>query len=168
MPEGLVGYAITLNGKALVETEAYQAKDGVPAKTPLLIKGAKNTYTLAEATETKSLMGQNDLKGAATDDEIKAADGKKLYVYANGAKGYGFYWPMGTQGEKVSNIKGKCYLEADAAAQVQAFFLNLSNPTAIETLDVQAENETIYDLSGRRVRQAGRGLYIINGKKVVR
>ena len=38
--------------------------------------------------------------------------------------------------------------------------------TTVKTID--ATNGTAFDLSGRRVAQPRRGLYIVNGKKVVR
>ena len=39
--------------------------------------------------------------------------------------------------------------------------------TGVESIEVNADNQVIYDLSGRRVAKAGKGLYIINGKKVL-
>ena len=39
--------------------------------------------------------------------------------------------------------------------------------TGIESIASQnTESKTIYDLSGRRVQNAGKGLYIVNGKKM--
>jgi len=44
-------------------------------------------------------------------------------------------------------------------------------PTAIESIEAEKaadlENATIYNMNGQRVEKAGKGLYIINGKKVV-
>ena len=34
--------------------------------------------------------------------------------------------------------------------------------------DGNADNDIIYDLSGRRVNKAHKGVYIINGKKIVK
>lgn len=42
------------------------------------------------------------------------------------------------------------------------------SPTAISTATVAPAVEAIYDLSGRRVSNAAKGLLIVNGKKVVR
>jgi len=48
--------------------------------------------------------------------------------------------------------------------------MKADNPTAISTVKAQAEGEEIiYDLQGRRLNDIPRkGIYIINGKKVVR
>ena len=39
--------------------------------------------------------------------------------------------------------------------------------TGIENIDANAENSVIYDLNGRRVQNAQKGIYIKNGKKVI-
>jgi hypothetical protein len=39
---------------------------------------------------------------------------------------------------------------------------------AISEVSVKAENKTIYNLKGQQVMNAQKGLYIINGKKVVK
>ena len=39
--------------------------------------------------------------------------------------------------------------------------------TGIANVNVNANNNIIYDLQGRKTEQSGRGIYIINGKKVL-
>ena len=44
-------------------------------------------------------------------------------------------------------------------------------PSPVCTVTVNGESTapaTVYDLSGRRVSRAGKGVYIVNGKKVLR
>ena len=41
------------------------------------------------------------------------------------------------------------------------------NPTSIESVEMRNEKEEIYDLSGRKVENPTKGIYIINGNKVV-
>ena len=40
--------------------------------------------------------------------------------------------------------------------------------TAIEKVDIRNEKEGIFDLSGRRVENPAKGIYIVNGKKVIK
>ena len=40
--------------------------------------------------------------------------------------------------------------------------------TDVEQLTMDNSQLTIYDLQGRRVKTPGKGLYIINGKKVIK
>lgn len=47
-------------------------------------------------------------------------------------------------------------------------FADDSQTTAIKSVDVDdSRSKTVYDLQGRRVAQPGKGLYIVNGKKVI-
>ena len=43
----------------------------------------------------------------------------------------------------------------------------VETPTAIRSLDQERKSTAIYDLSGRRVEKVQKGIYIINGKKVL-
>lgn len=51
----------------------------------------------------------------------------------------------------------------------QLFYLGTTAPTAVERIDAATEKKAtvIYNLAGQRVQKAVRGLYIINGKKVL-
>jgi hypothetical protein len=43
----------------------------------------------------------------------------------------------------------------------------ISNATAINTVKTTSEQGVVYNLQGQQVMQPTKGLYIINGKKVV-
>ena len=43
-----------------------------------------------------------------------------------------------------------------------------SAPTGITSKTVTEKTADVYDLSGRRVKSAHKGIYIVNGKKMVR
>ena len=69
-------------------------------------------------------------------------------------------------------VKGfRAYLPVDNStieAGLASFRLVFGVPTGIDTIGNQpAQEQTVYDLSGRRVEHAGKGLYIVNGKKVM-
>ena len=74
-------------------------------------------------------------------------------------------------GDHFLNNANKAYLPVPAEA-VSARFLNFDfgNETAIESVEgvENAANAVIYDLSGRRVQKAQKGLYIVNGVKVIK
>ena len=64
---------------------------------------------------------------------------------------------------------GKAYLAAPAAgSRMLNIFFEESNATLIESVAAEdnGHNLEIYDLRGQRVQNPGKGLYIINGKKV--
>jgi hypothetical protein len=60
----------------------------------------------------------------------------------------------------------KAYLPATSEAR----FLNINfdTETGINSVDVVNGKAEVYDLSGRRVKKVQKGLYIINGIKVVK
>ncbi len=47
------------------------------------------------------------------------------------------------------------------------FTFTVVEPTGIEGVEAEVENNTIYDISGRRIAEITKaGIYIVNGKKV--
>lgn len=68
------------------------------------------------------------------------------------------------------NLKGmRAYFNAPAAAGVKLFISGEDMPTCIESLGGNAiENGTIFNLAGQRVNKVQKGIFIVNGKKVVR
>lgn len=153
MPEGVTGYIVTdaANGSAkLAEVSA------VPANTPILVQGAAGTYTFNEATTTDPVTGNKLL---ASDGSI-VGDAATIYVLSTGNSGVGFY--LLASGTKVP--ANKCYLQVRSGARS---FIGFGDETAISTMNHQPSTIHHYDLQGRRVLQPTKGLYIVNGKKVV-
>ena len=71
-----------------------------------------------------------------------------------------------------TTVKGfRAYLPVDNSTTGggdSSFRLVFGVSTGIDTIGNQpAQEQTVYDLSGRRVERAGKGLYIVNGKKVM-
>jgi hypothetical protein len=65
----------------------------------------------------------------------------------------------------------KAYLNIPtSSARFLVFNFDEDNETAIESIGSEDGNmkEEIYDLVGRRVQNAQKGLYIVNGKKVIK
>lgn len=62
---------------------------------------------------------------------------------------------------------GKAFLRK-SGAQANAYIFNFGETTGIGSVEQQENGkDVIYDLSGRRVTKAQRGLYIVNGRKVL-
>ena len=90
-----------------------------------------------------------------------------IYVLNKGTNGVGFYKlkatePYGTIGAN------KAYLTY-SGSQAPTFFAFGNETTGIEMPTVEDVNAdaVVYDLQGRRVVNPTKGLYIVNGKKVV-
>lgn len=62
----------------------------------------------------------------------------------------------------------KAYLTSADAASVKAFAFSFEDvEDAIRAIESENSGLEIYDIAGRRVQKAQKGLYIVNGKKVM-
>lgn len=174
MPTGLEGKIMKINaGGALEAVTVYDAGDVVPAETPLLIKGSEGTYVIASTDDDASSasISGNLLHGTLTQAETSGATGsEKYFMLGNGTKGLGWYIGA-NEGAAFTIGANKCYLVVDPAlggSSVKGFFsIEGSTETAIEAIEAENNSKAIYDLQGRRVNKATKGLYIVNGKKVL-
>ena len=140
----------------------------IPAEIGFIVryKGGVNETTgcvyMKIADSAPALPGRNELTGTL-ETVAKPATGT-VYTLQNLNNTLGLYKYTG------ANVKGgKAYYHlADGAAVHMGFVFDFEGQTTgVESIEVNAENQVIYDLSGRRVAKAGKGLYIINGKKVL-
>ena len=80
-------------------------------------------------------------------------------------KEVGFYTAKKTDGQWLNN-GFKAYLPKTGKSATLRF--NFGGTTAIESVVTGLDtNAAIYDLSGRRVEKAVKGIYIQNGKKII-
>ena len=147
------GYAAKFNGTTVDLVPVTE----VPTDNAVLIEGAgKYTFNVIASA---AAIADNDL---LISDGTVVGDGT-IYVLANGANGVGFY-----KLEDAAKVPAsKAYLKLAAPAPE---FLGFSdgNTTSINELNVKGQAEgTYFNLAGQRVAQPTKGLYIVNGKKVV-
>lgn len=150
----------------------------VPANTGVMLMSdfADVTYyTVDNYTVAALTADANMLKPApATTSVFTAETGYKYYKLAyddyEAQTGLGFYW--GAENGGAFKVKaGTAYLAVHKtiAASAKGFTLN-GEATGIEGVNANVENaKAIYNLNGQRVASMAKpGLYIVNGKKVVR
>ncbi len=149
----------------------------VPANTGVLLecKKATATYYFFKASDGKVTLPDNQLMPAPANGGVfEATDVYKYYklAYDNYDKqeGLGFYWGA-PEGGKFFVKAGTAYLAVSKAntAGAKGFAFN-GEATGIEGVNANVENaNAIYNLNGQRVASMAKpGLYIVNGKKVVR
>lgn len=154
VPTDVTAYGSAVDGDRLVLTEI--AGGVIPANTAVVLAGAAGTYNLTIGGEAGEVT--TDLTGVIA---TAAAPANAYTLQAPAGEATGFYPYTGT------NVNGfKAYLET--AAGIKGFAFDLGTATGIEEVEAVAPKEVvIYDLAGRRVQKAVKGLYIINGKKVI-
>ncbi len=165
IPEGVEAYAVSNVGAesaSLVKVEYV-----IPANEAVLLNGAAGPYEF-KYSASASPVESNLLEGTVFDANIAAN------AYVLSAQGepavVGFYKAKLNleEGTKFKNNAFKAYLPVVSEARFFVFDFG-GTETAIE--GIEAENTAdavVYDLAGRRVQKAQKGLYIVNGKKVVK
>ena len=157
--EDLTVYTATDNGKSVKLNEVTTKK--VPANTPVVLKGEAGDYP-AKIISSADALGDNDL---CISDGTTATAEANIYVLANKSpNGVGFYKWAGTS----SLSAGKIYLKAETSNNAPFLGFDGEGTTGINSVERGALSvEGCYTLDGRRVAQPTKGLYIVNGKKVV-
>ena len=161
IPEGVRVYKAHVD-KANNQLVCGEVKNHLPANNGAIIIGSKETkITLVPSTADVAPLQDNDLKGT----NVTLARNQNVTTFVlNGSKAeIGFYPYTG------ANIaKYKAYVEVDKELAAQGLRFSFGTATDIENTLTEGEGEAkeYYDLSGRRVAQPTKGLYIVNGKKM--
>lgn len=170
MPEGVKGGVVTdakVEGTLVVDYK-YGSGSVVPAKSALLLNGAKNDYEVALKLEETS-ENVNLLKGTS-DESLTTSDeaGAKFYKLANDKdKGIGFYWGA-DNGAAFTNSANKAYLAvAGGASAAKGFALGGVDTGIKEVTEVGKMAGKIYNLQGMQQKGLLKGICIVNGKKFV-
>ena len=162
VPTGTEVYAITLSNGKLTMT---QIADGiVKSGLAVVLKSTTGSLTMTKTETTGSFQGTSSLNGTLT--EINGNANGNIYVLNTGSKGAGFY-KLAENGTVPAN---KAYLVYDGAAGARDYFLFDETTSISEELRVKSEEiatAPVYDLQGRRVNTPTKGVYIVNGRKVV-
>ena len=160
-------YTLTVNNakNGLTLSEAISE---VPAGTPVLLRHTESSVTASIASSAayaSAPLTTTALTGVYTNTAVTG--GTDYFLGIVDSK-MGFYHWLG------STLKAnRAYLEASklsqAGAGVKGFALNFDLPTIIDALNAQeASKGAIYNLAGQRVNRAQKGIFIMNGKKVVK
>ena len=170
MPEGVKGGVVTdakVEG-TLVVNYKYGSGSVVPAKSALLLNGAKNDYEVAlkleETSEDVNLLKGTSYESLTTSDKA----GAKFYKFANDKdKGIGFYWGA-DNGAAFNNSANKAYLAvAGEASAAKGFALGGVDTGIKEVTEVGKMAGKIYNLQGMQQKGLQKGICIVNGKKFV-
>lgn len=159
IPAGVKAYYVSAKGTeatmTAIDAQAIPANQGV-----ILTSESGEAVTMVPAaSETAATITGNQLgHSAGAAKTLTAGEG---YILGNGTEGIAFY-PC-----KVGSLPiNKAYLLGNGES---AIVMNFGNAvTGINTIAAPASAKApIFDLSGRRVVKATKGLYIQNGKKVI-
>ena len=161
LPAGLTAYkASEVGADAVTFTSVEEA---VPAGTGLLLKGTASTaYNIPVAASASALEG-NKLVGCTAETVLEKNANYWVLVNNGGAAEF---QSLKTNGATIP--AGKAYLNAAAAAGSRLAIVFNDETTGIATVEnASVLNENYYNLNGQRIVAPQKGLFIVNGKKVV-
>ncbi len=152
IPAGVEAFAVT----AIENDEATltAVETTIPANTPVILKADEGSYDFDITTSDATV--ENKLAGA-----LPSVEWVDEYTLQNSDAGVGLF------NNDVTILAGfKAYLPAsEVPAGVKGVKFDIE--TAVKAIEAaQQAGETMYDLNGRRIFKAQKGVYIINGKKI--
>ena len=162
-----------VDGKLVIEK--YATGDIVPANTGVMIaalEGGNYDVTLSAEAGT-SVLGSDNLLKPSGDAGITAANMNVAYtkfyrLTMHNNTQIGFWWGA-AEGAAFDLTANKAYLAVPTTSAAPNFFWFGGDVTAIKGIEAAkaVENGAVFNLAGQRVAQPTKGLYIVNGRKVV-
>ena len=159
LPQGVIAYTAgapqTADGIEFVPlTECGTGV--IAANTPVVLAAENGTYYIGVGGEAEAIEAENQLRGVLKSESVS---GSNIYALKNGE----FVKRANSSGTIAANTAYYTADNADASLPVKK-----GEATGIK--DVKAENgkvKGIYDLHGRKVAKPIKGIYIIDGNKVL-
>lgn len=170
IPTGVECYTVTSAANG-VSTLSLVEKN-LPAHMGVVVKANANTSHTFAYKSTYAGKGaiENLLQGSIVDAEITGNG----YVLSAPEGVVGLYAAKLTDGKFLNNAN-KAYLPASAVASNAPMFSFSRGGDEEDTTGIEYSSPlnsmpstAIYDLTGRRVEKMEKGIYIVNGKKVIR
>ena len=171
IPEGVKAYVATetpvMNGETGYITMT-ELEDIIPANTGAVLRGDADTYNFIPSISYGTPVEDNMLVGyeaadnkADSQSAVTLPESSTVYVLAVENDKAGFY-----KKEAGFNVRNnKAYLHIPGVQSARCLVFDFGGETGIlETENGEVKTENSYDLSGRRVVKAQKGVYIVNGE----
>ena len=179
IPAGVEAYTANRIEGDYLKMQAVE--DVIPANTAVIIKAEEGTYSFAYSDETPDAIEGNLLRGTLTDTYIKPASAQTAYVLSKVDGVVGMYKAKLKADGTFKNNANRVYMllgeinvgegdldTSNPGGQLSnGYRFDFSGTTAIEGIEAESAAPAVYyDLSGRRVENPTKGIYIVNGSKV--
>ena len=171
LPEGVTAHVATEIKDRTIEI--VPIGNVVPANTPVILIDKKNrpTIYLTYGGTFDGKLPNNGLTGATQKIEINDNNYKNYYVVGHGSRHIGLYYPSnrgiasGLAYYPLSSVKAQNV----SAKSSYGFVFAENTTTGIENIkaNTSIKDNIYYNLSGQAVKNPTKGIYILNGKKVV-
>ena len=178
VPENMEAYTYKMANDKLTVSTTYGEGEVIPAGTGVVLKAAKGSYEFEVSEEGGLEDGDNLLHGSDMQTTINEPGYKYYMLSLNGdsdPESVGFYWGKNSNnGTQITNGAHKAYLAiptSDSSTNgAKSFFLFNDLETTDGIKDYNREtitNNSYYNLNGQRVSRLQKGIYVVNGRKVL-
>lgn len=162
VPAGVTTYTAAYNAETN-EVDLTEAGSTIAANTPVIVMGSADVNKDFYGAPAKAETVGTELVGILKDN-VNVPAGSYVLQTQNEVQQF---YKVATEAK---GKKNRCYLNIPAASVKVLNIVVDGEETAIMNLDadVNAGKAQIFDLSGRKVSKAQNGIYIVNGRKVVK
>lgn len=165
MDKGMTAYvAASREDDVITLTEIENGE--VPAMTPVVIAAEPRTYTLDILAEAPADVESKLLSGSLLPYDIQESP---AYIFGVDEAGTPTFYRVADDDSQLGANKAYFAPQGDSAASRYILRFGNEGTTGIQGVGTadEAESETYYDLSGRRVLYPAKGIYVTgSGKKV--
>lgn len=159
------------------DVKAYKAKvdagkvvlskiDEVPANTGIILNAEEGSYDVPVASSAAAVT-ENELIGVTERTLVEwttGGDGKYNYILQSGV------FKIARDGGYLKANRAYLHTSYDVTAAGARDYLDFAfddDVTAVNEVKTTNNTNVVFDLQGRRITQPTKGLYIVNGKKVI-
>lgn len=170
LPEGVDAYIAKQEGENNVVLQKITG--ALPANTGVILSSEtakKDCIPTVRTTEPLATVNAEDNKLVATTGKAVPAD---VTAYILGKDKYNnsvaVFKKLSASDRTIAQYKAYLKLDGAQSAQLMNFAFAGSDLTGIQNVtETSAKSNTAYDLAGRKVGKLQKGIYIVNGKKVI-
>lgn len=162
VPYGMKAYTVRGIQDDGTTLDLVEVEETIEANVPVILSGEKAANLVAYGVAAPATAEEGLLTGVYEDTPAPVGS----YVLQNKGGVVGMYKVV--EGSQPTVKAGRCYLTAPAAA-AKALVFTSDDATAIKAINAQANTQdAVYNLAGQRVNKAEKGIFIVNGKKVLK
>lgn len=166
IPTTVEAYLATEVGNGYIVMTQYRGV--LPRETGIILRGHEGKYAFMHSTTTTVV--ESLLKGTLSNEYVSG--GGYVLSIQNGE--IGFYKAQEKENGTFLNNANKAYLPASAvpaSLQSNGLRFKIDDTVNIEyqdtILNYDCQSTIIYDLMGRRLEHMTKGIYIVNGRKII-
>ena len=167
LPEGVDAYIAKQEGENNVVLQKITG--ALPANTGVILSSEtakKDCIPTVRTTEPLATVNAEDNKLVATTGKAVPADVTAYVLSQN--NGTAVFKKLSSSDRTIKQYKAYLKLDGAQSAQLMNFVFAGSDLTGIQNVtETSAKSNTAYDLAGRKVGKLQKGIYIVNGKKVI-